>query len=150
MIWFDDLEIGVTRSVGEYRVVESEMIEFARQWDPQPFHIDAEAARATQFGRVTASASQVFCIVSALFNRLEPLALICGLKNEFTMQRPAYGGDYVTLSIACESKRVSNSKPDRGIARFEYRLNNQQGDTVADGAVSFLIARRVDAVSSQH
>jgi acyl dehydratase len=142
MIGFDEIPTGVVQSAGEYLLTQDEMVEFARKWDPQPFHIDPEAARATQFGRVTASAAHVFCIVSALFNRLEPMALICGLKNEFTMLQPVYADYRLTLSIACEEKRLSQSKPDRGIARFVYHLNNQEGKEVAEGAVSFLIARQ--------
>ena len=144
MIFFDDIEVGAVRTVGEYRVPEPEIIEFALKWDPQPFHTDAEAARATQFGGITASSAHVFCIVSALFNRLDPIALICGLKNEFTMRMPVYGGDRLSLFIGCEEKRASNSKRDRGIARFTYHLDNQNGEIVADGSVSFMVRRAMD------
>jgi acyl dehydratase len=145
MIHFEELELGAARTAGDYVVEEQEMIDFARKWDPQPFHIDATAADASQFGRITASSAMVFCIISVLFNRLEPIALICGLKNEFTMKLPVYAGDRLALSIACTEKRPSATKPDRGIARFEYQVTNQDGGVVADGAVSFMISRSANA-----
>lgn len=78
-ICFEDVEVGVARSTGEYRVSREEIIEFACRWDPQPFHLDKDASAESIFAGLTACFAHVFAIQSRLANRQEDeLALLAG------------------------------------------------------------------------
>lgn len=129
MLYFDDFNVGFSESAGDYLVTEEEMLSFAGQWDPQPIHLDPEAAREAGFRAMTASGCHTFCINSLLAGRLSYFALIGAVEVRFTIPRPTYAGDRLTLTRTCTHKRLSTSKPDRGLATFETRMVNQTGAT---------------------
>ena len=66
---FEDIEVGETIEVGRHAVSREEIIRFAEQWDPQPFHIDEEAARDSIFGGLSASSCHTYSISSLIFSR---------------------------------------------------------------------------------
>ena len=80
-LFFEDYAVGATwRSTQSYRVEEAELLDFGRRWDPQPFHADPVAARASAFGGLVAAGCHVFCIRSWLVHRLpDRPALLAGL-----------------------------------------------------------------------
>jgi acyl dehydratase len=61
LIYFEDVEVGTTASFGHYEVTREEVLEFARKYDPQPFHLSDEAAAQTHFGRISASRARLAC-----------------------------------------------------------------------------------------
>ena len=69
MEYFEDIELGVEHEVGRHTPSRDEIIRFARQWDPQPFHVDEEAARASVFGGLSASSCHTYSISSLIFSR---------------------------------------------------------------------------------
>jgi acyl dehydratase len=130
MLYFEDFHVGQSRSAGVHELHEEDIIAFARQWDPQPWHVDPEAARHTPMGGLTASSCHTYSIAALLLSRMEPAAGIASLKHELGLPNPARPGDRLTLTMTCVEKRVSGSKPDRGLITFEGVLANEAGTPV--------------------
>lgn len=126
MLYFEDFQLGQSRSAGAYELTEADIIAFARQWDPQPWHVDPEAA-ARSHGGLTASSCHTYSVAALLLSRMEPTAGIASLKHEIELPNAARPGDRLTLTMTCVEKRPSESKPDRGLATFDGVLANQDG-----------------------
>lgn len=135
-----------THSAG-YVVPREEVIEYARQWDPQPWHLDDAAAAKTFFGRISACFSHVFAIVSKLtIDQPEKLDIVAGLGfRECMMTSPVYPGDVLTLESEVVTKRASRSKPDRGIVTTRFIMRNQNGVEVFRGEGNAMVARTIPA-----
>ena len=144
--YLDDVEVGYRSSVGGYELTAEEIVEFAGRWDPFPFHTDERAAKASVFGGLTASSCHIFAICTRLWhddpNRIEVLAMLG--KDEMRFPNPARPGDRLTYETECIEKRVSKSKPDRGVVTVRDRLVNQFGETVLEQKVSLMVPRRPD------
>ena len=141
---FDDLKIGELLLVGRCRVPEAEAIEFARRWEPQPHHVDPEAARDSIYGGLTLCSLQLFAICTRLFfDWPEQIAVLAMLgKDEIRLPNPARPDEEITYHTACVDKRPSRSKPDRGVVVLEDTLTNEAGDPVLTQKVSLLVPRR--------
>lgn len=142
MLYFDDMEVGSSYTVGEYEFKEEEMIRFAREWDPQPFHIDPEAASKTPMGGITASTCHILAVAARLMQQEQPLAVIAGARHELDLLQPTRPGDRISKVVTCLEKRPSKSKPDRGIVIFEAHLKTQTGAGVANIRSTFVLARK--------
>ena len=131
MRYFEDLSIGQTMVSGEYTLHEDAIIAFARQWDPQPFHVDPQAAKLTPMAGLTASSAHTYAIAAKLLAKIEPpIAGIASLKHEFEIPHAARPGDRLSLSLSVVDQRVSTSKPDRGLITTVAELHNQSGKVV--------------------
>ncbi|MGH0028273.1 MAG: MaoC/PaaZ C-terminal domain-containing protein [Myxococcota bacterium] len=144
MIWFEDLEAGYTTRIGPYRLERDEIVEFARHWDPYPFHTDEQAAADSVFGGLTASSCHLFAITTLLFHRdPDPIAVLAMLgKDEIRFPNPARPGDELTYRTECVEARASRSKPDRGLVTLADRLTNQRDETILSQRVTLMVARR--------
>jgi acyl dehydratase len=142
MLYFEDFEVGATERAGDYLLDREELIAFARQWDPQRIHTDAEFARELGLKDVSASSCHTFCINAKLMNQLQPYALVGAMEMDMKMPTPAYGGDRLFFTRTCLDKRVSRSKPGRGIVTFEFRLYNQNDETVLLERPVLMLQRR--------
>ena len=142
--YFEDIEVGQKNTAGEYLVIREEIIEFARKWDPQPFHIDEEKARESQFGGIIASASHTMAISFWLLNRAgKGLAAISGLGwDKMRLPTPVRPGDLLSLTMECIEKRESKRKPDRGILRHSVVIKNQDGIPVTTFEATTLVKRQ--------
>jgi acyl dehydratase len=128
MLFYEDIRVGSVRSVGEIEMREAEIIAFARQWDPQPWHVDRDAAARSPMRGITASSAHTYAVAAKLLNRLEPPAAgIASLRHEIELPAPVRPGDRLTLTMTCVRKRRSRSKPDRGLVTFDFALANQAG-----------------------
>ena len=144
MRYFDDIEVGSSETTsGEYEFKENEIIRFARDWDPQPFHVDPELAKASPMGGITASSCHVLAVAAWLMRYEEPLAVIAVARHEFDLLQPARPGDRIVKVATCVEKRASKSKPDRGIAIFDTYLRTQTGTDIAKLRSTLLVARNV-------
>jgi len=143
--YFDDLRVGQVSEHGPRTVSREEIVGFAREFDPQPFHLDEEAARRSPYGGLIASGWHT----AALCQRL----VIDGIVNESTSLgspgvdelrwlRPVRPGDTLRLRVECVETTPSRSKPDRGLARFRYEVRNQDGQVVMTMVGMALFARR--------
>ncbi|MEJ6022215.1 MaoC/PaaZ C-terminal domain-containing protein [Ramlibacter sp. PS4R-6] len=142
MEYFEDLEVGVAHTVGEFELREEDIIRFASEWDPQPFHVDPEAARRTPMGGITASACHIMAVAAWLMRYQKPLAVIAAARHEFDLLNPARPGDRISKTSTCLEKRPSKSKPDRGIAIFDSLLKTQAGTEIARLRSTIVVARR--------
>jgi acyl dehydratase len=143
MLYFEDFDVGQSRSAGIHELTEADIIAFARQWDPQPWHVDPEAATLTH-GGLSASSCHTYSIAALLLNRMEPVAGIASLKHEIELPNPARPGDRLTLTMTCVDKRASETKPDRGLLTFDGVLANQHGLPVLKLRSLMLVRRRPD------
>jgi acyl dehydratase len=143
-LYFEDAEIGTTSKAGPYRVSKQEIIQFAKQYDPVPRHIDEEAAARSIFGGLTASSAHTFAVFISLTPKLKPrLHVLAGMGwDELRLPNPVRPGDELDLEIVLLEKRESKSKSDRGIVRNQIRLLNQRHEVVLQCISNILVARR--------
>jgi acyl dehydratase len=129
-IYFEDVIVGGKLRAGPYVIPERELVEFAQTWDPLPIHVDK--AYATQHGGLTAPAVYLFAIKMRLIHTF-PLrrTVIAAIGyDEVRFLRPAHPGDALTLELEWTGKRLSHSKPDRGVVTGRYSLIDAAGEAV--------------------
>jgi len=142
MRYLDDFTPGETQSLGTRTITAEEIIDYARDYDPQPFHLDEEAAAKTPFGGLVASGWQVGAIAMRLLvdNLLSGAASLGspGL-DKVQWRKPVRPGDTLTMSGKVLQVIPSRSKPDRGVLMSRYEMHNQRGELVyvAEGAGMF-------------
>ena len=143
-VFFEDVVVGVEQTSGWYEVERDEIIEMASRWDPVPFHLDEQAAKASIFGGLAACAPHIFAISSRLSHELPgPLALIAGLGGEgLQLLAPVLAGARVRLVRRFTGARASKSRPEAGIVSFEDRLEAPDGKVVFKTSGSVLLERR--------
>ena len=144
-LYFDEAEIGQLRTAGPYLVSSEEIVEFARKYDPQPFHTDEEAAARSVFAGLTASGAHTFAILVSLLSKTQPysLRIVAGLGwDELRLPIPVRPGDELNLEVAILEKRESKSNSDRGIVRNQMHLRNQKREMVLQCINNVLVARR--------
>jgi acyl dehydratase len=132
--YFEDYPVGEIATFGDHAVTEQEVIAFARQYDPQPFHLDAEAARTSIFGGLIASGWMTASIAMRLLvdHYISPLSSLGSPGiDELRWLRPVHPGDRLRLRVTVMSARRSESRPDRGLVQFLQEVLDQDGRTVA-------------------
>ena len=146
-IYLEDLAPGRRFTAGPVTVTEEEILAFARQFDPQPFHLDHEAARRHIFGGLTASGWHT----AALTMRMVTEALkdlpwgIVGAGGELQWTKPVRPGDVLRLEIEVLEVTPSRSKPDRGTVLVRNRTLNQAGEEVQVFTPRIIVPRRPPA-----
>jgi acyl dehydratase len=129
MIYFEDCEVGAETLFGHYDVTREEVLEFARKYDPQPFHLSDEAAAMTHFGRLAASGWHTCAMTMAVIARHVVDAGQAGLGSpgidELRWLRPVYPGDRLTVRGKVIERIPSRSKPTIGVIRSENTVTNQ-------------------------
>jgi acyl dehydratase len=133
MRYYEDIEIGDTREFGAYEVTEEEIIEFAEQYDPQPFHTDPDAAVDTPFGELVASGwhTASMCMRMLVENIVEDRAGM-GARgvDELRWKKPVRPGDTLHVRTEIVDKRRSESDPERGYVDSLTEGINQEGEVV--------------------
>jgi acyl dehydratase len=146
MLYFEDLEVGVETNFGSYDVTREEVLEFARKYDPQPFHLSDEAAAKTHFGRLSASGWHTAAMTMAVIARKVVAEEQAGLGSpgidELRWLKPVYPGDTLHVCGKIVDKTPSRSKPDLGSFRTETTVTNQDGIPVMRFQSIVLIRRR--------
>ena len=131
--WFEDFVVGDEQEFGDYLVTEEEIVEFARKYDPQPFHLDHEAARASHFGGLIGSGWMTCCIAMRLLcDHFIPRQSSMGSPgvDEVRWLKPVRPGDRLRLRMKVLEVRPSQSKADRGVIIGQHELLNQHGEVV--------------------
>ncbi len=129
-IFFEDVVPGMAINAGPYVISEHELMAFASAWDPLPIHVDK--AFAAQHGGLTAPGIYLLAIKMRLVHSL-PLrqTVIASFGyDEVRFHRPARPGDTLMLELRWTEKRLSQSRPDRGIVTGRYSLINAAGEVV--------------------
>lgn len=132
-LYWEDFVVGETSPIGTHTFTEAEIIDFARQFDPQPFHMDPEAARASAFGGLIASGWHTCAICMRLncesyINRSVSLGSP-GLDN-IRWHQPVRPGDTIHYRRTVLETRASQSRPDMGLVRSRTEALNQAGELV--------------------
>lgn len=144
LMYFDDLPVGYRFETATRTVTQDEIIAFARDYDPQPFHTDPEAAKDTIYGGLIASGVQTMGVALRL-------VLESGVWAEASMGSPGLDevrflhpvrpGDTLKVSGEVLSSTPSATRPDRGRTRFQYRVTNQTGAEVMSWQAIQLLKR---------
>ncbi len=142
--YFEDYDIGKQMTTGEHLVTSEEILDFAKRWDPQPFHTDERKAEQSVFQGLTASGAHTFAISVLLRHQFEPKpAVLAGLGyDELRFPNPVRPGDRLSFRSECLEKRESRSKSDRGVIVFRGQVLNQDGQPVATMKSTIMVARR--------
>lgn len=132
--YFEDFEVGKTINAGSRTVTEEEIVAFAAQFDPQPFHVDQAAAAQSIYGGVIASGWHTCGMMMRLmvdsFMR-ESASMGSPGVDEIRWVKPVRGGDTLTVTATVLEARPSTSKPDRGVIVTRWEAKNQHGEVVA-------------------
>ncbi|MDG5489525.1 MaoC family dehydratase [Sphingomonas sp. BGYR3] len=129
MRYFEDIQIGETHRFGQYAVNRDDVIAFARAYDPQPFHLDDEAAAGTHFGRVAASGwhscAMTMAMIVEQFEQDRQASLGAAGIDELRWLKPVYPGDTLRCETEVLDKRPSASRPEMGSVRTQMTVFNQ-------------------------
>ena len=146
MKFYEDIEVGDRREFGRYEVTREEVTDFARKYDPQPFHLDDDAAAATHFGRLSASGWHTCSMTMAMMVENMKTEKSAGLGSpgvdQLRWKKPVYPGDTLRCETEIIEKRRSASRPEMGIFKSRIRTFNQDGDMVLEMVSNALIATR--------
>jgi acyl dehydratase len=131
-LWFEDVHVGRAFVSREYEITETEMIAFARHYDPQPFHTDPMAARQTFFQGLAASGWHTAAVTMRLVAERVPLAGgIVGAGTDHLSWPPATRpGDRLHVKSVVKSLRPPRSKPDRGLVIFHCTTCDHRDEPV--------------------
>ena len=131
-LYFDDLPVGARFTSATKAVTEPEIKAFAREFDPQPFHLDNEAAKATLFKGLAASGWHTMAMTMRLLvDGGAPVAGgIVGAGGEINWPMPTRPGDVIHVVSEVIQATPSRSRPDRGMVTMRSETINQQGDVV--------------------
>ena len=145
MRYFEDLQVGDLFHTAEAEMTEAEIIAFARQYDPQPFHTDGAAAAGSLFGRLVASGWHTAAVTMRLMvesdMKLDGGVIGQGIEN-LRWPRPVLPGDRLRVEVEVVEKAETPSRPAYGTIRQRCRTYNQANKVVQDMTATLLIARR--------
>jgi acyl dehydratase len=146
-LYFDDFEPGQAFQSKGVTLSESQILDFALLYDPQPFHLDKEAAAEGPFGGLIASGFQTLALAFRIFYQAGVINA-CSLGSpgldELRWLRPVRPGDTLSVKGTVREKRPSKSKPDRGTLLMGYAVKNQKGETVMTFTAIHIFARKTD------
>jgi acyl dehydratase len=143
--YLEDFEIGQIFGSGRLRIEAERAKTFAAEFDPQPMHLDEEAARHAIFGGLTASGWHTAAVTMRLLveGELKPAGGIVGAGfEEFRWPRPVRPGDELHLESEVLAVRPSNSRPDRGLIRVRTTTLNQNDEAVQVLVATLVVPRR--------
>ena len=146
MLFYEDLVPGTRQSFGRYEVEREEVVAFARAYDPQPFHLDDEAAAATHFGRLSASGWHTCAMTMRMLvdnmSQIQQAGLGSPGIDSLRWLKPVYPGDVLRCETELLEKRRSRSRSDMGLFKTRCTVFNQDNVAVLDMVSNGLIRVR--------
>jgi acyl dehydratase len=143
--YFEDYVPGVTHDCGSVEVTEADILDFARRYDPQSFHVDAAAAADGPFGGLIASGWHTASLMMRLYAD-HYLSTVSSLGSpgvdELRWPQPVRPGSVLRLRATVTEARLSRSKPDRGLVRTRVELVDAGDDVVFSASLLNLILVR--------
>lgn len=130
---YEDLEVGKAYPVGSHTFTREEIVHFAEQFDPQPFHLSEAGGEASMFCGLVASGWHTCSVMMGLLVRhflRDSTSMGSPGIDDIRWIKPTRVGDTITMTNTVLSKRVSASKPDRGIVETRWDGVNQHGETI--------------------
>jgi acyl dehydratase len=143
--YLEDFTPGQTYTSGRLRIDAEQIKAFAADFDPQPFHLDAEAARKSLFGGLAASGWHTAALTMRLLvdGELRPAGGIVGAGfDEFRWPRPVYPGDELHVESEVLEVRPSKTRPEQGIIKVRTTTLNQNGEAVQISVGNLVVPRR--------
>lgn len=144
-LYFDDFEPGQTFDSRGATLSESQILDFALLYDPQPFHLDKEAAAEGPFDGLIASGFQTLAVAFRIFYQAGVINA-CSMGSpgldELRWLRPVRPGDTLKVKATVREKRPSKSKPDRGTLIMDYVVTNQKDEPVMTFTAIHILARK--------
>jgi acyl dehydratase len=146
-LYFEDLFVGQRFSSASHALTAEEIRSFAERFDPQPFHLDAQAARETFFGGLAASGWHTAAITMRLNveGGLPIAGGIIGAGGELTWPKPTRPGDTLRVESEVVELKASRSHSDRGMATVTSRTLSQNGEAVQIFTARLVVFRRTSA-----
>jgi acyl dehydratase len=144
LIYFEDVQVGETQRFGRYEVTREEIIEYARQFDPQPFHVDEAAAKASTFGGLIASGWHTGAMLIRMINdHAIPGAATTGALgfDDLKWLKPVRPGDVLSVETRVIDKTESRSRPEIGVVKIESQVLDQRSE-VKMSLISLVLYRR--------
>ncbi len=132
-IYWEDFSVGAVREFGVMPVSREAVLEFARQFDPQPFHLDDAAAEASLFGRLSASGWHTCAMAMRMMcdgYLLDAASLGSPGIEQLKWLKPVYPGDTLAMRMTVLESRPMNSRPGVGLVRMAWLVLNQAGEPV--------------------
>jgi acyl dehydratase len=145
LLHWDDLAVGSVFDIGPYTMSREEILAFAREYDPQPFHIDEQGAAQSIYGGIIASGWHTAAIAQKLLvNGFLNGAASLGSPGieSLRWRKPVYPGDELSLRLRVVNKEPSPKHDDRGILDVEHEVTNQKGELVMSYRARIMTARR--------
>jgi acyl dehydratase len=142
--WFDDLKVGMRFSTGEKLVTHEDIVRFAREFDPQPFHLDDDAARHTVLNGIAASGWHTAALAMRLILEIKPFGAhpVFGLGvDELRWLAPVRPGDVLRLEGEVIDLIPSKTRP-QGVVRIKWTAFNQRGEAVYAFTPMGIVPRR--------
>lgn len=147
-LYAEDFVIGRRHASAPYEILEQEIVDFARKYDPQPFHVDPQAAADSPFGGLVCAGCQTVALAwklahdTGLFDGM----LLGGIGlDEIRWLKPVRPGDFIHVEFFLVESRQSASKPDRQVVRFQYEMKNQRAEIVLTLQMIQVLRRRSPA-----
>jgi acyl dehydratase len=143
-LFFDDLRVGQRFTSGKHTIDAEQIAAFARQFDPQPFHLDGEAAKEAFFGELVASGWHTAGVTMRLLveGGAPFVGGVIGAGAEITWPNPARPGDVLHVESEILELRPSKSRPGRGIVTIRGETRNQRGEVVQVLIAKLVVPRR--------
>ena len=146
--YFEDFEVGERFVSPGVTISEPQILDFALTYDPQPFHLDKEAAADFPYGGLIASGFQTLALGFRVFyqaNVINACSLGSPGMDELRWLAPVRPGDTIRTEAEVRSKRASKSRPDRGTLTMAYEIKNQTGEVVMTFTAIHIFRKRPDA-----
>lgn len=144
LLYLEDLRPGQKFVTSTHAVTEEEIIAFAREFDPQPFHLDHAAARASLFQGLAASGWHTAALTMRLLVESGPpfAGGILGVGGEIAWRVPTRPGDVLQVQSEILEVVPSRSRPERGMAKVRNETRNQRGEIVQSFVANIVVPRR--------
>lgn len=143
--YFEDFKTGDSFVSERMQITEEAILAFARQWDPQPFHVDPAFASTWTFGGLIASGLHTMAATLRLWLDLGVFRH-CGLGSpglsDVKFPRPVRPGDTLRVETAITDHRPSGSRPDRGLVKLHQVTRNQRDEAVLEQTTTVFLKRR--------
>jgi acyl dehydratase len=143
--FFEDVAVGERTRTGSVTLTRDSIVAFAKLYDPQPMHLDEEAAKTTLFGQLVASGWQTLNLTMRLMVEAKPLGTtpLVGIEiNEIRFTRPVFPGDSLSAELEIMKKWLSTTRPDRGFLQGRTVTFNQKGIDVSTQLWTMLVPVR--------
>ena len=145
MQYFEDFPVGRTLEMGPLQVKADDIVRFARQFDPQPFHLDEEAGRKSLFGGLSASGWHTAAIgMRLIYDGFLKDSASQGSPGipKLRWTKPVRPGESLSLRASVSEAKPSASKPDRGFVTIDYSMQNQTGEVKLQMTATHILLRR--------